>query len=152
VYTARERIIVHAVLAPEVSAPVGSPTFYDLEANVDTDNGDEEGDADDPAVRPEDETDSESADTDEAAADDPEAPPQAGAAQDAFADGWFHDDGAWLHIALWGGALVLIAIAANRISRHFRRHSIGIACAAIPFVICLYFFYQNVNRLLPPGF
>jgi sortase A len=72
--------------------------------------------------------------------------------QDAFADGWFHDRGAWPQIALWGGALILIAIAVRKISRHFRHDSIGIAVGIIPFVICLYFFYQNINRLLPPGF
>ena len=72
--------------------------------------------------------------------------------QDAFGDGWFHDSGAWPQIALWGGALILIAIACRKISRHFRHDSIGIAVAVLPFVFCLYFFYQNVNRLLPPGF
>ena len=66
--------------------------------------------------------------------------------------GWFHDDGAWLQIALWGGALILLAIACRKISRHFRHDSIGILAVVIPFVVCLYFFYQNVNRLLPPGF
>ena len=72
--------------------------------------------------------------------------------QDAFGGGWFNDDGAWLQIALWGAALILLAIACRKISRRFRHDSIGILAVSIPFVICLYFFYQNVNRLLPPGF
>ena len=72
--------------------------------------------------------------------------------EDAFGDGWFHDPSAWPQIALWGGALILIAIAIRKISRHFRHDSIGILIGIIPFVVCLYFFYQNVNRLLPPGF
>ena len=52
---------------------------------------------------------------------------------------------------MWGLLLLAIAVLSRRLSRHFRRHSIGIAAAAIPFVVCLYFFYQNINRLLPPG-
>jgi sortase A len=72
--------------------------------------------------------------------------------QDAFEEGWFQDRGAWPQIALWGGALILIAIGVRTISCKTRHDSIGILCGAIPFLFCLYFFYQNVNRLLPPGF
>jgi sortase A len=167
VYTARNRIAVHAFLVTSESDPIGEPTFYDLEANG---NVREPVRDDDPAVRPDDTdavassgdaatVDAGSAEatgtTDAAPADttpDATVPVASGQVQDAFADGWFHDRGAWPQIALWGGALILIAIAVRKISRHFRHDSIGIAIGIIPFVICLYFFYQNVNRLLPPGF
>ena len=82
----------------------------------------------------------------------PSTPPASTEVEDAFADGWFHDSGAWLQIAIWGAALILIVVCIRMISRRFRHDSIGIAAGIIPFVICLYFFYQNINRLLPPGF
>jgi sortase A len=167
VYTARNRIAVHAFLVSSESDPVGEPTFYDLEANG---NVRDAAGGDNPAVVPED-TDAVASSGDVATVDagstevigsseaapadttpDATAPAASARVQDAFADGWFHDSGAWPQIALWGGALILIAIAVRRISRHFRHDSIGIAVGIIPFVICLYFFYQNVNRLLPPGF
>ena len=167
VYTARNRIAVHAFLVSSESDPVGEPTFYDLEANG---NVRDPARGDDPAVRPED-TDAAASSSDIATVDagatettatseaappdttpDATVPVASDRVQDAFAEGWFHDRGAWPQIALWGGALILIAIAVRRISRHFRHDSIGIAVGIVPFVICLYFFYQNVNRLLPPGF
>ena len=167
VYTARNRIAVHAFLVSSESDPVGEPTFYELEANG---NVRDPVRGDDPAVRPEDtdavtptgdvatvdagSTDATSTSEAPSADTTPEAtaPAPSDRVQDAFADGWFHDRGAWPQIALWGGALILIAIAVRKISRHFRHDSIGIAVGIIPFVICLYFFYQNINRLLPPGF
>ena len=47
-----------------------------------------------------------------------------------------------------GGA---IAIAAYAISRRFRRDLVGLAIGVVPFLVALYFFFQNVNRLLPPN-
>ncbi len=70
---------------------------------------------------------------------------------DAFSQGWFDDRTAFPQIALWGLALTLIWLAVRRISRRFRHDSIGILVGIAPFLFCLYFFYQNVNRLLPPG-
>jgi sortase A len=172
-YTARNRIAVHSFLVASESDPVGEPTYYDLEANgnesanrgdnptvsapsteasasagdvasVDNSGSTEEGSSLE-SVAPSDTTPS---------APTPAAttPASSGDVEDAFAGGWFHDDGAWLQIALWGGALILLAFACRKISRHFRHDSIGILAVIIPFVVCLYFFYQNVNRLLPPGF
>ena len=48
-------------------------------------------------------------------------------------------------------ALALISLAAYRISRRFRHDSIGLLVGIAPFLFALYFFFQNVNRLLPPG-
>jgi sortase A len=70
---------------------------------------------------------------------------------DAFSGGWFDDTAAWPHIVGWGALLAMIAIGANRISRKTRHDSIGILAGIVPFTVCLYFFFENVNRLLPPG-
>jgi sortase A len=190
VYSARQRIAVHARLKPDDSAPIGQPTFYDTETDTEAseqtatdDAGSEAVSAeDDPTVGASETSDTrdtsdtsdvepsvdeatsegseepeegseeaeESSDTGEAIAPSP-VPPSADV-QDAFNEGWFQDSGAWPQIALWGAALILIAIGVRLISRKTRHDSIGILCGAIPFLICLYFFYQNVNRLLPPGF
>jgi sortase A len=74
-----------------------------------------------------------------------------GVVEDAFSQGWFHDMSAFSQIALWGTILTIISLAAYAISRRFRHDSIGFAVGIAPFVVALYFFFQNVNRLLPPG-
>ena len=70
---------------------------------------------------------------------------------DAFSDGWFHDRSAIPQVALWALAVTVIAIGTHVLNRRVRSKLIGIAAGAIPFLIALYFFYQNVNRLLPPS-
>ena len=39
----------------------------------------------------------------------------------------------------------------NLISRRLRRDWVGLMVGIVPFVVTLYFFFQNVNRLLPPN-
>ena len=68
---------------------------------------------------------------------------------DAFAHGWFSDDGAWAQVALWGTLLTAISVGAYLLSRATRRNWVGALVGIVPFVIVLYFFFQNVNRLLP---
>jgi sortase A len=68
---------------------------------------------------------------------------------DAFAHGWFSDDGAWPQVALWGLALTGIAIGSWLLSRRVGHNWVGALAGIVPFVVCLYFFFQNVNRLLP---
>ena len=70
---------------------------------------------------------------------------------DAFADGWFSDPDADSQVALWGAILILISVGAYLVSRKARRDSVGLLIGIVPFTIALYFFFQNVNRLLPPG-
>ena len=70
---------------------------------------------------------------------------------DAFGDGWFSDPGASLQILLWGLALIAISIAAYALSRRARRDLVGAVVGVLPFVFALYFFFQNVHRLLPPN-
>ena len=51
------------------------------------------------------------------------------------------------------GAPLLAAIAYGIywLSRRFRRYWVGILAGFVPFIVALYFFYENVNRLLPPN-
>ena len=158
-WSARQRIAVHAFLQPEESAPVGEPTYYDLEANDGDRAGEADESGDDPTITLPDDTatavdDGDTRDT--AGADDssgdagvvavpgPDGP-------DALTAGWFHDSAAWPQIALWGAVCSAIAALAYRISRRFRNYAIGWSIAIVPFVVALYFLYQNVNRLLPPA-
>lgn len=70
---------------------------------------------------------------------------------DAFSESWFSDPGANPQVGLWGAVLAAIALAAYAISRRFRRDWVGLTVGLAPFVVSLYFFFQNVNRLLPPN-
>ncbi len=70
---------------------------------------------------------------------------------DAFSQGWFDDHDAFPQIALWGLALTLISLLAYQVSKKFRHDSIGFLVGIAPFLFALYFFFQNINRLLPPG-
>jgi sortase A len=70
---------------------------------------------------------------------------------DAFSEGWFDDRDAFSQIALWGVALTLISLLAYQVSKRTRHDSIGFLFGIAPFLFCLYFFFQNINRLLPPG-
>lgn len=69
--------------------------------------------------------------------------------EDAFSNHWFTDKEAWPQVALWGGAAIALVVAAYRLAKQFRNSWIGLATGLAPFFVALYFFYQNVNRLLP---
>jgi len=70
-------------------------------------------------------------------------------AADAFAQGWFSDERAFDQVALWGMLLGLIGIGAAALSRAVRHNWVGALAGIVPFVVVAYFFFQNVNRLLP---
>jgi sortase A len=70
---------------------------------------------------------------------------------DAFAEGWFSDPTANGQVALWGIILALIGLGSYLISRRVKRDWVGALVGIVPFAIALYFFFQNVNRLLPPN-
>ena len=40
-------------------------------------------------------------------------------------------------------------VAAYQLAKRFRNLLIGLVVGVLPFVVGLYFFYENVNRLLP---
>jgi sortase A len=73
------------------------------------------------------------------------------AAEDAFGRGWFHDDEAYVPIALWGLLLTLISVGSYLVSRRFRRDLVGFAIGVAPFATSAFYFFQNLNRLLPPS-
>jgi sortase A len=68
---------------------------------------------------------------------------------DAFSHGWFSDDGAWPQVALWGLVVSAISIGAWLLSRRVRNNWVGGLVGIVPFLVALYFLFQNVNRLLP---
>src|SRR4051794_2857534 len=70
---------------------------------------------------------------------------------DAFSDGWFSDPSAIPQALVWGIVLIAVGGAIYLLSRKVRRYWVGILAGFIPFLIVLYFFYENVNRLLPPN-
>ena len=162
-YTARERIIIYSELDSEAtdglvseatinygrpldevdsSDPDPRNTVVDPAADGDTDgDGDTNGAGgvpiDDPTIN-----------------DDPievdEQQVNAGIA-DAFSEGWFSDPGANSQVLLWGLALAAIGILSYLLSRRAKRDWVGLLIGIGPFVVTLYFFFQNVNRLLPPN-
>jgi sortase A len=68
---------------------------------------------------------------------------------DAFSHGWFSDGSAWPQVVLWGLAGAAIAVGAYLLARSVRRIWVGVLVGTLPFLVALYFFFQNVNRLLP---
>lgn len=152
-FTARERLIVFSELDESVSPPpTDGPLTYALNAAATEAAipGDEPTVTDPPDTSPDDDPD----DSRPAPTTPPEPSGGAGTAAagvDAFNAGWFSDPDAWPQVALWGSALSLIAIGAYLLSRRFRNDWVGALAGIVPFTIALYFFFQNVNRLLPPN-
>ena len=179
-YTARDRIVITSELDPTQSDPVGE-SVLNYGRPLEPADGSPAIRLDDPTVSaPTDTTATTSTAatstisaaepvTSEPAASDPattdaattdpadvvDAPTEPAAVNegiaDAFADGWFSDPDADSQVALWGAILILISVGAYLISRKARRDSVGLLIGIVPFTIALYFFFQNVNRLLPPG-
>ena len=50
---------------------------------------------------------------------------------------------------MWGAVVAAICVAAYLVARRFRHLWVGVLVGVVPFLVALYFFYQNVNRLLP---
>lgn len=134
-YTARQRIIVRAELVPAESAtPLPPPATLPVPDEELPDVG-----PGDPPVT--------------TAGGDADPVPAGAMATpvvtDAFADGWFSDPNAWPHVAAWGVALGAIGYGAYLVSRRLRRNWAGALAGIVPFLVLLYFFYENVMRLLP---
>ncbi|MEY2582889.1 MAG: sortase [Ilumatobacteraceae bacterium] len=73
------------------------------------------------------------------------------ATPDAFSDGWFSDSTAVPQAIMWGLGLAVVALGIYWLSRMTRRYWVGVLAGCVPFIVVLYFFYENVNRLLPPN-
>ncbi len=78
-------------------------------------------------------------------------PAPATATPDAFSDGWFSDSSAIVPAILWGLLLAAIGYGIYWLSHKVRRYWVGVLAGFVPFIVVLYFFYENVNRLLPPN-
>jgi sortase A len=158
-YTAKQRLIVFADLDAAASSAPQQPVIATPPSTTPT--GDAGGDAGDspvvatpPAAPPTLPGEAVPATTAATAATTTTAAvaptrPASDASADAFAFGWFSDSAAFGQIALWGLALTAISIGAYLLSRQVRRNWVGALVGIVPFVIALYFFFQNVNRLLP---
>jgi sortase A len=165
-YSATNRIVVHADLVPDQSdalteaAPVVPGVVPDDPASVtlpDEGSGTAVG-----TVDPTTDTASVNSTagsvasttetTDSAATDTTAVPTDAAAATpDAFSDGWFSDSSAIVPAILWGLLLAAIGYGVYWLSHKVRRYWVGVLAGFIPFLVVLYFFYENVNRLLPPN-
>jgi sortase A len=180
-YTARQRIIVSAELDPAKSSTPLPPTVNygqpaelagSDEPNDPANTVAPDGDGLGGALNEEDATPSTAADSGDASnvgsapvgneGPDRPAPPSAGegsgislaedsASVELLQQGWFSDPNAWPHVAAWGAVVSAIALFAWALSLQTRRNWIGLLAGFGPFVIALYFFFQNVNRLLPPN-
>lgn len=165
-WSSTHRLIVYSELDPSRSGPVGEPTITgapeqpELDVPVATTPTTEPSPAPDsgpaPTEAPTNDPATPSASvapptTSAAVADAADATPVAPAESDAFSEGWFADKAAWPQIILWGLALVAITTFGWWLARFWRREWVGALAVFVPFFVCLYFFFQNVNRLLPPG-
>lgn len=162
-YTARQRLIVTATLDATASNQVGEPIYNygrpDPAPDDPTPTTTATPDAPPTTVTTLPlESDTTPADPTTEPAPEPvvalQQPPAGGLSNDIdqiFNAGWFNDPATNPHIAAWGTALAAIAIAAHQLSRRYRRDLLGAAIGIGPFIVVLYFFFQNVNRLLPPN-
>jgi sortase A len=142
-FSTKQRLIIHADLVPEQSGLVLQPSSVTSTTAPDstTTTAALPGESTVPAET--------TPDTAPAVVD-----PLAGAGPaegDAFTNGWFHDSAAWPHVAGWGLLLVLVSFGSFLAGRAVRRLYVCYLVGALPFVVVLYFFFENVARLLPPG-
>jgi sortase A len=70
---------------------------------------------------------------------------------DAFTNGWFSDGDAWPQAILWALALAAVVVATWRLGLAWHKRWIAAAIAVLPFLVVLYFFFENAARLLPPN-
>jgi sortase A len=147
-YTAAQRIIVRGALVADASPPPMAPPA-DLPDPEQTDAlpGDPTTTTPDGSAPPT--TDATGSTT--PGATPTTASPDASTAEvvDPLAAGWFSDPGAWPQVALWGLGLALIGVVASLLSRRVRRNWVGALAGLLPFAVALWFFYENVIRLLP---
>jgi sortase A len=141
-YTSRDRMVVRGVLDPTLSTPLVAATTTTLPPTTTAPSTTV------PTTLPGDDT---SVDTVPPPTTPPTTTPAPGVGEDAFSSGWFSDPDAWPQVALWGAVCSIIALAAWGLSRRTHRNWLGALVGIVPFVVALYYFYENVYRLLPPG-
>lgn len=133
--TANKRIIIHGRLQLETSPPIIAPLPTTTTSTVPSTGGTTAPGVTDPTATLPDEV----------------IDPDDGVSEDAFAQGWFADSGAWLHVVAWGVLLGLAFYGAYRLAKGTRRIWLGTVVGIAPIVVLLYFWFENVSRLLPPG-
>jgi sortase A len=74
-----------------------------------------------------------------------------GGGNEGLVAGWGHDGAAWLQVLLWGLACSFVGAGATFVSRKRHDNWTGAMVGLLPFVVALWFFYENVARLLPPN-
>jgi sortase A len=165
-YSAKNRIVVRSELVPDESdpltaaAPVVAGAIPDDSAITLPDEGPVTVvDTVSPTVTTPaaDSTSTETADTVAASSPAPSSPAPSSPASptvatpDAFTDGWFSDTSAIPPSILWGLVLAAVAYGSYWLSHKVRRYWVGVLSGFVPFTVVLYFFYENINRLLPPN-
>lgn len=173
-YTSKRRLVVHAILDPSRGSPVGVPLIFygqdptpvdpvlpsddtTLDTSVNSNPATTAAAATDATGTTIDagtpiETDLPTASSAAVGATDGSLPaPETAdfAGEDAFSQGWFDDGAAWPHVAAWAVLLAGVAYGAFRLAKRYRRLYLAFLVGFVPFVLVLYFFYENVNRLLP---
>lgn len=68
---------------------------------------------------------------------------------EAFGGHWFDDRRAIPQVLGWAAVSTAVVTGAYFLAKRLRNSWIGLAVGVAPFLVTLYFFYQNVNRLLP---
>ena len=71
--------------------------------------------------------------------------------QDVFSAGWFHDSTALVQSIIWMIILLGIRTIITRVSRRRKSWWPMLPLGLLPAVVGLYFFYLNVNNLVPPN-
>ncbi|MGB8861893.1 MAG: sortase [Ilumatobacteraceae bacterium] len=170
-YTSRQRLAVRAVLSEVQEGQVMAPPPVTLPP--DTENLPDElaetttiaATSTDGTINPTDTTPTDTASTGTAATptattvagtdgsttDTEPAAAGTGPIDDGFSGGWFDDSAAVPDAIFWGLALLAVGIGAYFVGKRFKRLYVCFLVGFFPFVVVLYFFFENVNRLLPPG-
>lgn len=145
-YTSRERMVVQAVLVPEMSGQVMAPPSNTQPVSPDATLPTES--------LPTESLPTESGSTSTSVPVTVDTTPTPGADEldgDVFAKGWFSDTSAIPHAIGWGLLLLAVGVGAYLVGRASKRLYVSFLVGFVPFVVVMYFFFENVNRLLPPS-
>jgi len=149
-WSSTERMVVNAVLLADQSDQVMAPPTNTLPPGPDATLPVDELPTDDtePLGSTPDTTPSTATDT---TLDDLDQETVVELEDDGFSGGWFDDPAAIPHAVGWGLALLAVGVGAYFAGRAAKRLYACFLVGTVPFLVVLYFFFENVNRLLPPG-